>query len=186
MAYGYGYGGYPGPGGYFAPPMPDQLAQLRGAPGQYQPSMMGQQPMVQPNQTMQQMSQPVQQPQTQSTILWVSSEREACEYPIAPNAAVALWDSNNPVVYIRKADASGKPDTEIYDLVQRNPMQAAPQAVQSTQIPNVEYVARADFDALRARCDAIAVELEALKNKPCGCRKKTAKEDGENENDGGR
>lgn len=45
MAYNYGYGGYPCPGGYYAPPMPDQLAQLRGA-GQYQPQVMGQQPMI--------------------------------------------------------------------------------------------------------------------------------------------
>lgn len=183
MAYNYGYGGYPGPGGYYAPPMPDQLAQLRGAPGQFQPQMM-QQPMAQ-NQPMQQMAQPVQQ-QNQSSILWVSSEREACEYPIAPNAAVALWDSNNPVVYIRKADASGKPDTEIYDLVKRNTLQAAQAPVQSPQIPNVEYVTLERFNALADKYDAIAAELEALKSKPCGCKRKSAKEDGESENDGGR
>lgn len=176
MAYGgYNYGGYPGPGGYYAPPMPDQLAQLRGAPGQYQQPM--NQPIMQNQMQPMQTAQPViQQPQNTSSILWVSSEREAVEYPVAPNTAVALWDSNNPVVYLKKADASGKPDTEIYDLVKRNPAQVVSQPVQTAQVPAIEYVPRADFDALTARYDslaakyeAMAADLEALKNKPCRC-----------------
>ena len=30
----------------------------------------------------------------QSGIIWVSGEQEAQSYPVGPNAAVALWDSN--------------------------------------------------------------------------------------------
>lgn len=172
MAYGYGYGGYPGPGGYYAPPMPDQLAQLRGA-GQYQPQVMGQNAtpgnIQMQNIPMQTVSGPINAANVNSTILWVSGEREAVEYPVAPNSAVALWDSSNPVVYLKKADASGKPDTEIYDLVKRTPVQAVQTPVQATQAQTVEYVPRADFDALTARFDAIANELEALKNKSSKC-----------------
>lgn len=176
MAYSYGYGGYPGPGGYYAPPMPDQLAQLRQG-GQYQPPVMGQN-MMQGNQPMQQMAQPVmQQPQNTSSILWVSNEREAFGYPVAPNSAVALWDANNPVVYLKKADASGKPDTEIYDLVKRNAVNAATTPVQAAQAAHVEYVPVDRFDALAARCDAMAVELEVLKNKQCKCAPKRQKEE---------
>lgn len=177
MAYGYTYGGYPGPGGYYSPPVPDQLAQLRQG-GQYQPQMMGQQPVMQNQQPMQQPVIGQQfQPTNTGSILWVSNEREAQEYPVAPNSAVALWDANNPVVYLKKADASGKPDTEIYDLVKRNAVNATTAHIQAVQTPSVEYVPVDRFDALAARCDAMAAELEALKNKQCKCAPKKLKED---------
>lgn len=63
-----------------------------------------------------------QQPNTQqapSTILWVRNEQEAAMYPVAPNNAVQLWDSNSPVIYLKQADASGKPSMKIYDLLER-------------------------------------------------------------------
>lgn len=40
-------------------------------------------------------------------------------YPVAPNNAVALWDSSAPSIYLKQADASGKPSMKIYDLVER-------------------------------------------------------------------
>lgn len=157
MAWNYGYGGYPAAGAYYAPPMPDQLAQLRQ--GTYQPPMNGQ--ISQPfNQNVQAPQQPMNaqnnMPAPNGGIIWVSSEREAMEYPIAPNNAVALWDSNNPVIYLKQADASGKPSTEIYDLVKREPAPIVRNTpVQATQTANVEYVTRDEFNALEARFDAL-------------------------------
>lgn len=93
---------------YYPQPMPDNLMQMRQM---QQPQM---QPMQQP------MSQPVQQnPIAQSGVQWVSGEQEARGYLIAPNSAVALWDSTAPTVYLKQADASGKPTLKIYDLVER-------------------------------------------------------------------
>ena len=124
MAYPYyGYQPYPS----YQPPVPDQLAQLRQQ--QYQP--------------------PMQQAAQQPSIQWVSSERAAYEYLVAPNSAVALWDSSAPVVYLKQADASGKPSMKIYDLVERTAQ--APEAR-----PGVEYVTRQEFEALAARLDALA------------------------------
>ena len=121
MAYlNYPYPGYPP---VYPPPAPDQLAQLR------QQQM--QQPVVQPPvQPMQ--PQPIQQPAPQNGgINWVGSKLEADNWPIAPGCAVALWDSNNPVIYLRQADSTGKPSTKVYDLVERTdspaPQQPAPQ-----------------------------------------------------------
>ena len=111
----------------YQPPVPDQLAQLRQQ--QYQP--------------------PMQQAAQQPSIQWVSSERAAYEYLVAPNSAVALWDSSAPVVYLKQADASGKPSMKIYDLVERTAQ--APEAR-----PGVEYVTRQEFEALAARLDALA------------------------------
>lgn len=64
--------------------------------------------------------QPVQQYQTnQSGIIWVSSENDALAYPVSPNNAVTLWNTTEPVVYLKQADATGKPSLKIYDLVER-------------------------------------------------------------------
>ena len=129
MAYPtYQYPGYQ-PAPYYPQPVPDQLAQLR------QNQM--QQPMMQGPQIGQQ-GQPMQPQQlpanpmagsAQNGMIWVSGRQEADGYLIAPNSAVALWDSNNPVVYLRKADSTGKPSTVVYDLVERTdnpPTQPAP------------------------------------------------------------
>ena len=119
MAYQpYPYGGYQ-PAPYYPGPVPDQLAQLR-----HQQMI---QPPVQPMQ-----ANPIQQPAPQNGgINWVGSKTEADNWPIAPGCAVALWDSNNPVIYLRQADSTGKPSTKVYDLVERTdnpaPQQSAPQ-----------------------------------------------------------
>ena len=88
----------------------------------YQQYPVYQQPVVQ-TQYQPQIQQPVQQiQQTQaspSSIIWIASEREAAMYPVAPNNAVALWNQNDPVVYLKQADASGRPSMKTYDLVER-------------------------------------------------------------------
>ncbi len=114
---------------YYPPPMQDSLGQLR------QPQMMQQpmQPAMQPN------------PVAQGGVQWVSGEQEARGYLIAPNSAVALWDSNAPTVYLKQADASGKPTLTVYDLVERA---GAPQTPPEGKA--VEYVTREEFDRLAA------------------------------------
>ncbi|NCE63756.1 hypothetical protein D1159_03975 [Pseudoflavonifractor sp. 524-17] len=124
MAYQpYPYAGYQ-PTPYYPQPVPDQLAQLR----QNQMQQMQPQMMQQPIQSMQPSTQPTA-PQS-GGINWVNSKQEADNWPIAPGCAVALWDSNNPVIYLRQADSTGKPSTKVYDLVERtdnpNPPQPAP------------------------------------------------------------
>lgn len=116
---------------YYAQPMPDNLAQLRQ---QQMPPMMA--------------PQPPQNPVAQSGVQWVSGEQEARNWMIAPNAAVALWDSSAPTVYLKKADASGKPSLTIYDLVER----AETPRTAPTADP-VKFVTREEFDALAAVVD---------------------------------
>lgn len=60
----------------------------------------------------------IQQPQT-SGIIWISGLMEAQAYPIAPNNAVALWEKSGKTIYLKQADATGKPSITIYDLVER-------------------------------------------------------------------
>ena len=133
----------------YQPPMADQLMQLRQ--NQYQPNM-----------------QQVPQQQASPSIVWVQNEMEAANYLVAPNSAVTLWDSNAPVVYLKQADASGKPSMKIYDLVERiqNPAQAQ-------QAPLVEYAPLSRLEALEARLN----ELTSAKETPKPAKKTTAKED---------
>ena len=146
MAY-YGYQPYQ----MYQPPMADQLMQLRQ--NQYQPNMQ-QAPQQQPS----------------PSIVWVQNEMEAANYLVAPNSAVTLWDSNAPVVYLKQADASGKPSMKIYDLVERTQ-----RPVQAQQVPSVEYAPLSRLEALEARLDA----LVAVKEPSRPAKKTTAKEDAE-------
>ena len=146
MAY-YGYQPYQ----MYQPPMADQLMQLRQ--NQYQPNMQ-QAPQQQPS----------------PSIVWVQNEMEAANYLVAPNSAVTLWDSNAPVVYLKQADASGKPSMKIYDLVERTQ-----RPVQAAQAPAVEYAPLSRLEALEARLN----ELSAVKEAPKATKKTTTKEDAE-------
>lgn len=113
---------------YYPQPMPDNLMQMRQM------------------QQMQPMQQPVQQnPIAQGGVQWVNGEQEARGYLIAPNSAVALWDSSAPTVYLKQSDASGKPTLKIYDLVER-----AETPRTALQKKGVEFVTRKEFDALAA------------------------------------
>lgn len=152
-------------------------------PNYYQPMQNMIQPMNQPMQmnqpsipqNNQQFQIPPQNPspvqptnQNQPGIIWVPSEQAANEYLVAPNNAVALWDSNNPVIYLKQADASGKPHMTIYDLVERTQANRSPTA--ASMHPAMEYVTRDEFNALAARLDAITSPKTTSK-------KSTSKED---------
>lgn len=82
-------------------------------PYQYQ---MAQQPAPQQTQPTPQQTSPAV---NQSSIIWISGESEAAMYPIAPNNAVALWAKDGKTIYLKQADATGKPTMTVYDLVER-------------------------------------------------------------------
>lgn len=103
---------YPGYQPYYTPPVPDQLAQLR------QQQM--QQTMMQPT--------PPQPPQADpGGIIWVQGEAGAKAYHVAPGNTVQLWDSENPVIYLKSADMAGMPSMRVLDYTERNAPRPAPQ-----------------------------------------------------------
>ena len=66
----------------------------------------------------------VQQPSVGNSFVWVQGEEAAKAYPVAPNSSVILFDSENPVLYIKQADATGRPlPMQIYDMVERGSKQ---------------------------------------------------------------
>lgn len=125
---------------YYPQPMQDTLAQLRQQQMQTLPPQM----------------QPIQNPVAQGGVQWVSGRQEAENWMIAPNTAIALWDSSAPVIYLKQSDASGKPTLKTYDLVER--LASAPDAQKA---PAAEYVTRKEFDALAA----LVSEMKGKKRK---------------------
>lgn len=122
--------------GYYGQAMPDQLAQLRQ--NAYQPPTM-------PGQATQQAA---------PSIIWVQGEEGAKAYMVAAGNSVLLMDSENSAFYIKSTDASGMPlPLRVFDYKERTT--AAKTPAQTAQQPGVEFVTRAEFDALAARCAAL-------------------------------
>lgn len=123
--------------GYYGQAMPDQLAQLRQ--NTYQQPMMGQ---------------AAQQTQGTPSIIWVQGEEGAKAYMVAAGNSVLLMDSENSAFYIKSTDASGMPlPLRVFDYKERTT--AAKTSPQTAQQPGGEFVTRAEFDALAARCAAL-------------------------------
>ena len=143
----------------------------------YQPYAAYQQPQIQP----------VQQPQPtmpmQSGIVWVGSLMEAQNYPIAPNNAVALWEKSGKTIYLKSADATGKPNLVTYDLVERTAQEAQTQAPAYATKEDLSAVAGAvsSFDGvlatLKAEIDAMKGDLYGI----AGKKKPVKKTEGEDE-----
>lgn len=101
---------------------------------------------------------PVPQP---SSIIWVGGMSEAQMYPVAPNNAVALWDSSAPAIYLKQADASGKPSMKVFDLVERT---AAPsQTAEPAQVKTPAFATKKDLEALNEAIEGFRDELDRIR-----------------------
>lgn len=175
MNYGYSYGGYPNQYGYFAPPMPDQLAQLRQ--GAYQPPVMNNAPpqTQNPAQNAQQPNNNVispQQPmQAMTGPFFVSGDAGARGYLVAPNNTVMLIDAdpNSNTFWFKSADAAGMPTMRTFDYKERID---TPKGDEDKNEPMIEYVTKEEFDALAERASALENELIELKKKDVAVEKK--------------
>lgn len=108
---------------------------------------MGYQPYYQPQ--MNQQSQA--QTQQNSSIIWVQGEAGAKSYLVAPNTTVQLWDSENQVIYLKSADASGMPSMKILDYKIREAVQPMQQPQVVSQTPGAEYVTRDELASFEAQ-----------------------------------
>lgn len=123
---------------YYSPPMPDQLAQLRGG--------------------IQTQSQSMQQPepsQSNSGVIWVQGEAGAKSYLVANGSTVLLMDSETNTFYIKSTDASGMPSMRIFDYTERATAKNAPPV---TQEVTKQFATREELESISKR-------LEMLENK---------------------
>ena len=111
---------------------------------------------------------------TQSGIIWVSGEQEAAMYPIAPNNAVALWDRSGKTVFIKQADATGKPTMKTYDLVERNA-----ETQETVKTPVEEYATKKDLAAILADIETMRSDLYGVAGRKRSVKKAEVTEDDE-------
>ena len=116
------------------------MAFNNGFPINYQPTYMPQQQAYIPQM-------PQAQQQQSNGIIWVSGEAGAKAFMVAPNTTVQLWDSEDQVIYLKSADASGMPTMKVldYTIRQAGNQQAAPSLMQS------DYVTRDELSAFEEK-----------------------------------
>ena len=111
-----------------------------------------------------------QNTQQNSPFIWVQGEAGAKSYLVAPNTTVQLWDSENKVIYLKSADASGMPSMKIIDYEIREPSQPAQQPIMNSEqayMPNNDYVTRDELSAFEEQIrEQIARLTPAKKSAP--------------------
>ena len=94
----------------------------------------------------------VQQPVYQGGIIWGTYE-EACAYPLAPNAAVTIWDRNQKAVYWKQSDAAGRQFMQTLDYTIRG-------ETQPESKPEKEPATKEDFVAVLAEIRGLQTLLK--------------------------
>ena len=102
------------------------------------------------------------QPQNNNGITWVLGEAGAKSYLVAPNTTVALWDSENPVIYLKSADSSGMPSMKIIDYKVRENASSNPNLLENK--PKADYVTKVELDEIRSEIESLRAQLDKRNN----------------------
>ena len=99
-----------------------------------------------------------QQYQLNSGFQWVQGEAAAKAYHVEPGQTILLMDSDNPVLYYKSTDSSGRPIPMIvYDLVERK--QSATDSVEEKMnIDLSEYIRRDEIEEIILNAVAQSVD----------------------------
>ncbi len=107
-------------------------------------------------------NQQINQQQTNSGIIWVQGEAGAKSYLVAPNTTVQLWDSENQVIYLKSADASGMPSMKVIDYtIRQSDNNTHPQGSNS-------YATKDDIDLIMGEIEGLKSKIESMKHKGNG------------------
>lgn len=90
-----------------------------------------------------------------NALIWVQGEGAAKSYPVAPNTSVPLWDSEQNVVYIKSADASGMPSIKVLDYTVR---ENAPRTAEIQ--PQADFVTRNELADVQKEIDSLKSKFE--------------------------
>ena len=105
----------------------------------------------------------MQMPNSQSVTMnqpglfnWVKSEKEVETQYVAPNGVVTFWNENEPVIYLKQADATGKSTIRTFDLVERTDK---PVTEEKTPV----YATKEDVNAFSDVIADLRKDLETIK-----------------------
>ena len=96
-------------------------------------------------------------------------------YPVAPNNTVALWEQSGKVIYLKSADATGKPTLKVYDLVERADAVSTPAGGKEDK--PADYVTKEELSTVAMALKNVLGDIEQMKSDLYGVagRKKSAK-----------
>lgn len=100
------------------------------------------------------------QQQANSSIIWVQGEAGAKSYLVAPNQTVQLWDSENQVIYLKSADASGMPSIKTLDYTIRD-AQASAEAQKAAE---GKYISKDELKSLQDDLESLKHDVEKMKH----------------------
>lgn len=95
-----------------------------------------------------------------SNLIWVQGEAGAKSYLVAPNTTVQLWDSENQVIYLKSADASGMPSIKTLEYTVRG-SQGLSKAFDDD---SRKFVLKDDFEGLQGDLEALRRDVDKIKH----------------------
>ena len=111
--------------------------------------------------------QPIQQPikpveqKNSMAITWIKSEKDVDDEYVGPNSAAAFWNENEPVIYLKKADVTGKTSVLIYDLVERvDPKEKEKE--ETVEVKTVDAPSKDEFTHLLGIVTSMSASMEGL------------------------
>ena len=97
------------------------------------------------------------QPQQYKQYACVNGIEGAKAFQVMPNQTMLLMDSDKPIVFMKTSDSMGKASLRYFTLTEMNEEEVVKQYQPK---PPVEYVSKADFDALSEKMNNILSLLE--------------------------
>lgn len=131
-------------------------------------------------------SQPQPQPQMKQPINWVKSEREVDEAYVEPNSAGVFWNENEPIIYLKKVDGTGKASKTIYDIIERKQpvnateveSQSSPSKDEFTQLVGVVNTLNNSVTSMLKEIDTIKTDMYGVAGRKKSVKRSEAEEDG--------
>ena len=105
-------------------------------------------------------NQQTNQQQASGGIIWVQGEAGAKSYLVAPNQTVQLWDSENQVIYLKSADASGMPSIKTIDYTVRG-SQGLSEAFEADK---GKFISIDQFKSLQSELEALKADIDKIKH----------------------
>lgn len=106
-----------------------------------------------------QIQQPSNQLNQHNNIIWVCGEAGAKSYLVAPNTTVQLWDSEEQVIYLKSADASGMPTMKVLDYsIRENPN------TPSIELAESDFATKKELTDIKHQIDDLRKQIESRKN----------------------
>lgn len=98
-----------------------------------------------------------QQSQINNGIIWIQGGiTGANSYLVGPNATVALWDSDAPIIYLKSSDSSGKPSIKILDYTVRE---------ETSKNDDSNFITKDDLKDIQEKLATIEARVNGLSNR---------------------